>query len=251
MTYLEFLLRWLAPPLALAAVAVWASRRRLATARTAFGALGAYTALAVAWTTPWDSWLIAHDVWRHGDVAAKALRVPLEEYLFMMGQSLLVGFVAIAVLARVAPAAGAGGSARWVGGIGWGAAAVAAWAAHPVWSHGFYLTAIVGWFGPLLALQWALGGDRLAAHGRARAWAVALPTAYLWAVDLIAIRAGTWWINPDRTLGLRPFGLPLEEAVFFLVTTMLLVNGMILALDAEMWRRAARWLRRAAVTADA
>ncbi len=260
MTYLEFLLRWLAPPLVLAAVVGWASRRRLAMPRPAFGALGVYTALAVAWTTPWDSWLIANDVWRHGDVTAKALQVPVEEYLFMVGQSLLVGFVAIAVLARLGPATvgggsarwvGGGGSGRWVGGVGWAAASVTAWASHPLWPHGFYLTAIIGWFGPLLALQWALGGDRLVAHARARWWAVALPTAYLWIADLIAIRAGTWWINPERTLGLRPFGLPIEEAVFFLVTTMLLVNGMVLALDADMWRRARRWVRRPAVTADA
>ncbi|GAA1795495.1 hypothetical protein GCM10009682_16580 [Luedemannella flava] len=128
---------------------------------------------------------------------------------------------------------------------------MAAWVLHPLWAHGFYLTAIVGWFAPLLALQSFVGADRLVAHRAAR-WRIAvLPVAYLWIVDRVAIASGTWWINPDWTLGLRPLGLPVEEAVFFLVTTLLLVNGMALALDAEMWRRAARWLRRGKVPADA
>jgi lycopene cyclase domain-containing protein len=136
----------------------------------------------------------------------------------------------------------------WAG-VGSAGAAVVAWGLHPVWAHGFYLTAIVGWFAPLIALQAALGADRLAAHRRQLAVAVLAPTAYLWVADLVAIRAGTWWINPERTVGLRPFGLPVEEAVFFLVTNLVVVNGVILVLDADMWRRTSRWLRRERVAA--
>jgi lycopene beta-cyclase len=254
MSYADFLLWFLLPPLAMAAFGVWQvrgglHRRRLA--RPAFGALAAYTALAVAWTTPWDSWLIAHDVWRHGDVTGRALRVPTEEYLFMVGQSLIVGLFAIALLAGLAEVRHpVGRGLRWAAAGGWVAAAVAAWALHPVWDRGFYLTAIVGWFAPLLAVQAAAGADRLAARRRVRRIAVAVPVLYLWIADCVAIRSGTWWINPARTTGWRPFGLPVEEAAFFLVTTMLLVNGMVLALDAAMWRRAAQWVRREPVTVD-
>jgi lycopene cyclase domain-containing protein len=169
----------------------------------------------------------------------------------MVGQSLIVGLFAIALLARPAwERDKIGHRARWGAAGGWVAAAVAAWALHPAWDHGFYLTAIVGWFAPLLAVQSAAGADRLAARRHVRAVAVAVPVLYLWVADVVAIRSGTWWINPARTIGWRPFGLPVEEAAFFLVTTMLLVNGMALALDAAMWRRVARWVRREPVTVD-
>lgn len=53
----------------------------------------------------------------------------------------------------------------------------------------------------------------------ARLAAVVLPVAavfYVW--DLVAIARGHWWFNPARTSGvLLPGGVPLEEALFFLV----------------------------------
>src|SRR5581483_4098679 len=35
--------------------------------------------------------------------------------------------------------------------------------------------------------------------------------------DLLAVRHGDWWYNARYTIGLRPFGLPVEEWLFFLV----------------------------------
>src|SRR5262245_48825863 len=94
MTYLGFLAIFLAPPLV--ALAVLGRRRpagepRWAVPRRVAWAFAAYVALAVAVTAPWDSYLIAHDVWRHGEVTARLWRVPLEEYAFMVGQCLLTG----------------------------------------------------------------------------------------------------------------------------------------------------------------
>jgi lycopene cyclase domain-containing protein len=243
MSYLAFLLIFVVPPLLALAVLARAAPGR--TPRRGRVALAAFTVLAVVVTAPWDSYLIANDVWRHGDVLGRLLLVPVEEYAFMIMQCVGVG-LALFLLARRVPATTgqAPAAARWVGTAAWGLASVAAWVAHddPQWSQWFYLTAIMGWFGPLIAVQWAVGGDRLAATWRLRLFAVALPTAYLWVADRLAIGAGAWWINPDRTLPLRPLGLPVEEAVFFLVTTLVLVNGLTLALDDPMWTKARRWI---------
>jgi lycopene beta-cyclase len=251
MSYLAFLLIFVAPPLLVLSALTLRAPGPGRTPRRGWVALTGFTTLAVVVTAPWDAYLIAHDVWRHGDVLGRLLRVPAEEYAFMVGQCVAAGLLLFLLWHgllrdRLPPPAEADGpSARWLGAVAWGLLSVAAWTTHaaPQWSHWFYLTAIVGWFGPLIAVQWAVGGDRLVAAGRLRLLGVALPTAYLWMADRIAIGAGAWWISPDRTLAWRPLGLPVEEALFFLVTNLVLVNGLALALDERMWTRAQSWAR--------
>ena len=246
MSYVQFLAFLLVPPLVLvglvAAVRLPGPADRRAVRRT-LGALGVYLVLAVVWTAPWDGYLIVHGVWTHGDVIGRFLRVPAEEYAFMVGQTILTGLWTVVVLtARSTSVPGAGVAVRFNRRLGsataWAVAALACWLVHPLWTEGFYLTAIVGWFGPLFALQAAVGADRLAVAGpRLRLLAVGVPTAYLWVADRIAIGAGTWSLDPELTLPVRPLGLPVEEAVFFLVTNLVLVNGLILASDPTMWHR--------------
>jgi lycopene cyclase domain-containing protein len=48
--------------------------------------------------------------------------------------------------------------------------------------------------------------------------AMALPVAAFVAWDVIAIERETWWYNPRYVTGWElPFGLPVEELLFFLV----------------------------------
>jgi len=69
------------------------------------------------------------------------------------------------------------------------------------------------------------------------------PTLYLIVADTLAIAAGTWSISPAQTLGIHlPGGLPLEEAVFFLVTNALIGFGVTLALAEESRIRLEQWL---------
>jgi lycopene cyclase domain-containing protein len=69
---------------------------------------------------------------------------------------------------------------------------------------------------------------------RTIAVAIALPTAYLCGADAVAIGAGIWIIHADRTLGLRLGDLPLEEAIFFLVTNTMVVQAIAL-ISARGW----------------
>lgn len=69
-------------------------------------------------------------------------------------------------------------------------------------------------------------------------------TVFLSAADAIAITAGTWEINPERTVNWLIFGrLPLEEFMFFLLTNILIVFGITLGLAPESRQRIPGFLR--------
>jgi 15-cis-phytoene synthase/lycopene beta-cyclase len=57
---------------------------------------------------------------------------------------------------------------------------------------------------------------------------IALPTLYLWVVDTLALKRGTWVISHGTKLGIHLWdGLDIEEALFFLVTNILIVFGQV------------------------
>jgi 15-cis-phytoene synthase/lycopene beta-cyclase len=57
---------------------------------------------------------------------------------------------------------------------------------------------------------------------------IALPTIYLWIVDTFALRRGTWVIESGTKYGVHLWdGLEIEEAVFFVVTNILIVFGLV------------------------
>jgi lycopene cyclase domain-containing protein len=64
-----------------------------------------------------------------------------------------------------------------------------------------------------------------------------VPTLYLWVIDRIAIGNGIWRISDAYTTGIQLFGLPIEEATFFLVTNLLVVQGLSLLLLLKMPHR--------------
>ncbi len=94
--------------------------------------------------------------------------------------------------------------------------------------HFTYLLLELAWALPAIAGQWALGHRLLRARWRVLVLGAALPTCYLSAADALAIRIGIWTLSPELTLGLSIGALPLEEAVFFLVTNIMVVQGLIM-----------------------
>jgi lycopene cyclase domain-containing protein len=267
MTYLGFLAVFLAVPLAALGALVWRDTRRPAAGaprgRAAAIALLVHVIVALVYTTPWDNYLVATGVWWYDPARVLGLTlgwVPLEEYLFFMLQPLLAGVLLLWLGRRVAaPPSAASGQPAWTqpaapgpGWLRWAplSAAAVAWLAAATtlaleWRPGTYLGLILVWALPPLALQAAAGGDVLWRYRRPVAVTLGTLTLYLCAADSLAITAGVWTIDPAQSLNrFLPGGLPVEEAVFFLVTTALVVFGMTLALAPEMWTRAAR-LRRA------
>ncbi len=92
-----------------------------------------------------------------------------------------------------------------------------------------YLLLIVIWAGPIVLIQWLLGLDLMFRRWKVWIPGVLIPTAYLIVIDSVALGSKTWTINPQQSLGVfLPFGVPIEEGVFFLMTNTLVVQGLIL-----------------------
>jgi len=107
-----------------------------------------------------------------------------------------------------------------------------------------YILMELVWALPVVLLQWTLGHCTLRSRWRVLVPAVALPTVYLSLADSLAIRRGIWTLNPDLTLNVAPLGIPVEEALFFLLTNIMVVQGLLLLREpGEPLARARRWLR--------
>jgi lycopene cyclase domain-containing protein len=155
--------------------------------------------------------------------------VPVEEYLFFLLQPVLTGLWVLLLLHADPLPAATGRGARWVGASAYLAAALLGVAALG-WTAGTYLGLILAWAAPVLAAQWGYAGEALWARRRVWLLGTGAPTLYLWAADAAAIRDGIWRISGAHTLGPSLAGLPLEEALFFLVTNLLVVQGLLLFL---------------------
>ncbi|HEX6041024.1 lycopene cyclase domain-containing protein [Longimicrobium sp.] len=230
MTYLQFHLVFILPPLFLVALASRGSLRRLGA--RALPSLVGVVLIALVYTTPWDTELIRRGVWGYGPerVMGTIGLIPIEEYMFFVLQPLLAGLWFYRLVPPdLSDAAPPSATMRWSG-----TAVYALLALLGVWllqrREGTYMGMILAWAAPVLAAQWALIAGRIAAAPRAFILGIAVPTAYLWVADAIAIHLGIWHISKTQTLGVRFGSLPLEEATFFLATTLLCVQGLTLFL---------------------
>jgi lycopene cyclase domain-containing protein len=226
MTYLQFHLVFTVPPLV--ALALLQGRTR-----GPWWPLLLLVGIAFAWTTPWDNYLVAREVWSYppGRVLATVGYVPVEEYAFFVIQTVMTGLWVRLLQARWSRAASPPGTvrARVVGAVLFGALAVVGAVLWARGGHGLYLGLIVVWAAPVLALMWAVGGHLLVARRRLLVWAVVPPTLYLWAADWYAItQAGIWTITDATRTGWELAGLPVEEALFFLVTNVMVAQGLVM-----------------------
>jgi lycopene cyclase domain-containing protein len=258
MTYFGFLAIFLAMPLALLGlVCVRDMRRgrrlpRSLQAWPLWVALAAHAVVAVLYTTPWDNYLVATGVWGYDPrlVAGITLGwVPLEEYIFFALQPLLAGLW-LAMLARRVPDEGRPVSADPRLRRGATAVAGSVWLASLIallsgWKPATYLALELVWALPAIIGQLAFGADVLWHWRRLIALVLVPATLFLSAADALAISQGIWAVAPEQSLNLLLGSvLPFEEFMFFLLTTTLLVFGVVLVLSQESKRRAPVPVRR-------
>jgi 15-cis-phytoene synthase/lycopene beta-cyclase len=197
--------------------------------------------IAVVSTIPWDSYLIRRKIWTYPPsviVGPRLFSIPAEEVFFFIIQtynttllylilskpvfhaSYLISLKAeqrrIAITHRIgqiiiATCVGIGVALIWRGG------------------EGTYLGLILAWAGPFALLLWTLSSQFLITLPLMSTWApILIPTLYLWIVDTIALRRGTWTIESGTKLGIHVWeGLEIEEAIFFLATNILIVFGQV------------------------
>ncbi len=285
LTYGQFLVIFLLPPIAELTLLVLRDRRRHGSCEKSiekhtqvvgrWWLLVGLVVLAIVYTIPWDNHLIDEGVWSYVASRVNGITlgwIPLEEVLFFPLQTILVGLWVLWLAPRVTvdnpdrrAVAGEntvtvrtqiGGTAtladprtrarqdvapmiRWIA----VAAASVAWLVGLVillrgWRPGTYLGWELVWALPPLALQLGLGGDLLWHQRRLVLAALTPAVMYLCAADALAIHTGIWTIAPQQSLGVLLGGvLPLEELVFFLLTSALVTGGLIIGMAPEMRKR--------------
>jgi lycopene cyclase domain-containing protein len=257
MTYFGFLALFLLIPLIVLGLLIWRDHRRGIALPDALQAyppwmvLVSHIIVAVVYTTPWDNYLVATAVWWYDPALVTGVTigwVPIEEYTFFVLQTFLAGLWLLYIGRRMnfdsRPIPHAHKLRRfstlglgmiWLMSIG---------LLVSKWSPGTYLALILVWALPPIMLQTTFGADILWRHRRLLLAAVLPPPLYLSFADALAINAGTWTISPAQSLNIYLAGyLPLEEFIFFLITNVLVVFGMVLVLARESQSRVPAILR--------
>lgn len=256
MTYFNFLIKFILFPLLIFLLVTLIDGRQGKTARSLLNgravwmAIGLHVLLAVVYTTPWDNYLVATGVWYYDPELISGIIlawVPLEEYTFFVLETILTGLWWWFLARRLPPSVvfKPDGKTRLIStvllGIIW------LWGVYALvsgWEPVTYLAIILAWALPPIMIQLAFGADILWHYRKIVALTILPLFVYLSAADSLAISSGTWTINPGKSSGLFIGTLPVEEAVFFLVTVTLISFGLTLSLAHASQKRWAGWANR-------
>jgi 15-cis-phytoene synthase/lycopene beta-cyclase len=199
-----------------------------------------FSQIALVSTTPWDSYLIRTRIWSYPEdavIGPKLFDIPLEEVFFFIIQTYNTSLLYLLVskptfhpiyLRRQEK------NDRWkymkLGGqLLLGLLLKKAFTLIRNEGAGTYMGLILAWAVPFLLLLWSLAYQFILGLPLTNTLLpIALPTLYLWIVDTLALRRGTWVIESGTKLGTHLWpGLEIEEAVFFLLTNTLIVFGLV------------------------
>lgn len=257
MTYFGFLIRFLVPPILALLLAAWHDQRRGRllpgfNGRRVPWIIAVHILIALAYTTPWDNYLVATAVWTYNPELVTGVvigYVPIEEYTFFVLETLLAGLWWWFLASRMPPIRGefqASPAGRWLAftclAVVWMAFTLLFFFGPPSWN---YLGIILIWALPAIFPQMLFGADILWHYRKLVFWAIVPLGSYLSLMDIVALRATTWSISTSQTTGVVLFGiLPIEEVLFFFVTTTLVGFGMTLMLSNAGWERFLAWKAR-------
>lgn len=263
MSYFRFLAIFLGIPIAVLGVLTWWDGRngrtlpRRLSHYSPWRVLLAHILMALIYTTPWDNYLVATGVWWYNPQLVTGLTigwVPIEEYTFFAVQPIFTGLWLLFWLRRL-PLPPLPTATSWINhrlrhltaGVAGGLWLIMLGVLVTGWSPGTYLSLELVWALPPILIQAIFGADIWWHYRRQIAVGLLPTTVYLVLADAVAIRLGTWTIDPQQSLGWLLGGvLPVEEMVFFLITNVLVVLGMTLVLAPESQMRVRSWQERLA-----
>jgi lycopene cyclase domain-containing protein len=94
-------------------------------------------------------------------------------------------------------------------------------------THWPYLPFLLIWALPILAIEWLAGWRYLWRERRRWPWVVLALGVYFSLADAVAIAAGTWRFDQTALLGLSLGPVPVEEVLFYLLTSAMVVQGFV------------------------
>lgn len=198
--------------------------------------------IAVTATIPWDSYLIRTGIWSyptHVIIGPTLFDIPLEEVFFFVIQTYNTSLLYLLLskptyqpihLRAATPSLPAPWKyQKWGGQVVISAIIAYGWYCVKANVTGTYTGLILVWAGPVLLMLWTLAYQFILGLPLSNtALPIWLPTVYLWIVDTLALRRGTWVINEGTKHGIHLWdGLEIEEAMFFLATNTLIVFGLV------------------------
>ena len=95
------------------------------------------------------------------------------------------------------------------------------------WHYFVHLTA---WTAPVIALQWAIGWKIYRRNLRAVFVPALIGATFFSLIDQVAVHGGIWFFDPRQVLGWYVGLLPMEEVLFFLLTSLLVTQSFVLLL---------------------
>lgn len=255
MTYFGFLLRFLALPILFFLFVIWQDNKNNRTANgfrngsVVWQSIFLHIFLAVAYTTPWDNYLVATGVWYYNPELVTGIvfgYVPIEEYTFFVLETLLAGLWWWFLIRRIPEPAQPfkpNKTARIISFgvifVPWLVSTYLFFLGSAEWT---YLSIILFWALPAIFPQILFGADILWHYRKFVFTAIFIPGLYLSLMDIVALTDATWSISKAQTTGVLFFGiLPLEEVTFFFITNVLIVFGMTLMLSKIGWQRIEDW----------
>ncbi|XMA14818.1 hypothetical protein WAI453_007609 [Rhynchosporium graminicola] len=193
--------------------------------------------IAVVSTIPWDSYLIRRKIWTyppHVIVGPTLFDIPAEEVFFFVIQTYNTSLLYLLLSKPVFYPAYLPNHKHHTNKLNLGHAILAILVVGGGWliwrgKEGTYMGLILAWAGPFALLLWSLSSHFLLNLPWTSTVApIAIPTIYLWVVDTLALKRGTWTIESGTKFGVHLWdGLEIEEAVFFLATNILIVFGLV------------------------
>lgn len=209
--------------------------------RLDFYKLAFLISVAVIATIPWDDYLIRQKIWTYPSnviLGPKLFSIPAEEVFFFFIQTynttllyLILGRTSFYPSYLVSNTLQKPGNyvPRNVGQIIIGMLTATGFGLCYKGGEGTYLGLILAWAGPFCLMLWTFAYQFITGLPY---WntivPIAIPTVYLWVVDTLALRRGTWAIESGTKVGIHLWdGLEIEEAVFFLVTNVMIIFGLV------------------------
>lgn len=237
MTYLEYLLLFIIFPFCLL-VSLSIHRRKISMSSsfiTNFGTPFIILAfIALFYTTPWDNYLVAQGIWSYDPSKVLGIVlgfVPIEEYSFFILETLLVSFIFFISfndlfnreLIDFFPTKA---SAKYVVltsiTIIWFLCLITFLLQFKTL---MYLNLLLLWSIPPIFIQLFIGWEIIWYYKRKIFLIVLIVGSYLSITDAYAIYTGIWSINKNFITGISVLFMPLEEILFFFITTLLIVLG--------------------------
>ena len=99
-----------------------------------------------------------------------------------------------------------------------------------------YFLHLVGWAGPLIVGQWIFGWRVFRRNLGAVFFPALIATVFFAATDTLAVHDRLWFFDEKQILGWRIGVLPMEEVLFFLLTSLLVTQSLVLLLPAAYRR---------------